>query len=754
MSFLLVCAMRIDLGVSAPPPAAARRVPPPDNSPHVTGRAHVRLSFGAVCLVPLVSCGKYPTHCHLMCHSSTHRSFQVVARQATLEEKQARENVTATVKKRPVVASAAPAQSADASGRGLIAAAKAALASSKYEDLTEDEKQQRAKEQKAASAEAAVMIAQATKEEEEKRLELAALEKERQQELEEEAAAAATEDPSGSEAEARNAQDRTLHQVAEALEVSAKTGTGREGAVSEESGHAGGVVDGAAVSKTSSDDTSGTSVFAKAARAAMDVVSGVMSSAVPGVEKEGVAKEEEGVAPGAVAASSSTVTLGSADSAGSTDLTEKAGSTDPAEAATAAGSVASDSAAATSRPSSGASATMDSAPGKADLSTTVTDGSVSSAADGSDGSSSRRVPSTTGWGEDGEKTGPGSIKDRLAMFSGESKPPAAPGGVVGKLGSRGSRSPPFSRGGSASSIQKSGSGSSLQRGGSGSSHGTESGKGRNAEDASGRRSPPSYGKAATAAAAAGAVDASPPPSRSGSVNSMRSGGSGSMRSPPPGSRAGGSVTGSTPSPLKRANSARRQEAIAALAAVEAEAAREEQEWTKKMKAVEEERRKAREERIKVAAKKAKVAKRAEREELGEEVSDSDEDSSSVAGSEPTLIDVRSRAKTLEQESHKQQAATTAGEDKSGGVRRPNGREEMPQLAQAGSLGSSGRGKQRRSMKKYSYPYQAGGSDGEATRDTDGGEDGSTPWTDAAIAEAGDDESKTVRQGDTWELDDT
>ncbi|CAM9517584.1 unnamed protein product [Ectocarpus sp. 8 AP-2014] len=169
----------------------------------------------------------------------TFRTFQVTARQATLDEKRARENMPAADGNKKSLSSLVP--SAATPGRGLTAAAlamaagapgsgggaaaagagAAAAVEEKYENLTDGQKEVRAVGQKAAVAEAATAIAELSKEEEQKRLELAALEEERLQELQEEAAAttsgavAATATADGGVESAE--QDAKLQQVANAL---------------------------------------------------------------------------------------------------------------------------------------------------------------------------------------------------------------------------------------------------------------------------------------------------------------------------------------------------------------------------------------------------------------------------------------------------------------------------------------------------------------------------------------------------------
>ena len=307
----------------------------------------------------------------------------MIARQATVDEKRARENKTvpASHQKRPSLSSTIP--SAATPGRGLAAGAAAAITAAgataagvtaasaaaaaapaeqeKYENLTEEQKQARAKQQKAALAEAASMIPEASKEEELKRLELAALEKERLQELEEEAAATAAVTLSGGDSGSsaaggphgfsvaadgdggESAQDAQLRQVAEALkEVAVARGEvagGSPGAATETKPAVG-------VRRPISRGGSFALDAAAAASAAVEAVTGVKGF-TPGGTKEAVARE-------------------------------------------------------------------------------------AAAAEAEDGGAARRVQ-TVGWGENNDQTGPGSIKDRLGVFSSDGnsgkKAPAAADGA-------------------------------------------------------------------------------------------------------------------------------------------------------------------------------------------------------------------------------------------------------------------------------------------------------------------------------------
>lgn len=355
-----------------------------------------------------------------------------MARQATLDEKRYRENPSLSAEAAAAAAAAAASSSkSTAPGSGLIQAAKAALAGAvAYESLTEDQKQQRLAEQRAASAEAAIAIAEAVKEEEERRLELAALERQRQQELEEEAAAGATDEAEGSRG--------SLHQgmmsaggtrTSEKAKVTASAETaGSEGRDSSSrpppvrsflaarrAGAGGsprasdpssgsGMVPGSGSSRSRSlvRQNGGGSALeaAAAATAAVEAVTGVKSFSPRGA-KEAVAREE------AAAVTASTAGTGEEKPGmGRTELPESRAKAVEAQAK------------ATKAKAKAAQAQAKAA--EAHRKATEAHIKASEASGSQLGTSA--VTTTTGWGENGDQLGPGSVKGRLGVFaSGNSK---------------------------------------------------------------------------------------------------------------------------------------------------------------------------------------------------------------------------------------------------------------------------------------------------------------------------------------------
>lgn len=363
------------------------------------------------------------------------RSFQVVARQATLDEKRYRENPSLSAEAATAAAAAAAAASSSKStapGSGLIQAAKAALAGAvAYESLTEDQKQQRLAEQRAASAEAAIAIAEAAKEEEQKRLELAALERQRQQELEEEAAAGAADEaegqapprvtvmsagdmPTSEKAKAAASSESVETGASEGRDSSSrpppvrsflaarKAGAGGSPRASDPSSGSGMVPgSGSSGSRSLVRQNGGGSALeaAAAATAAVEAVTG-MKSFTPRGAKEAVAREE---AAAVAAAAAGTASEG--HGMGRTELPESRAKAVEAQA----------------KATQAKAKALEAQAKAADAHRKAAEAQIKAAeATGS------QLSTTTGWGENGDQLGPGSIKDRLGAFtSGNSKDPSA-----------------------------------------------------------------------------------------------------------------------------------------------------------------------------------------------------------------------------------------------------------------------------------------------------------------------------------------
>eukprot|EP00903_Cladosiphon_okamuranus_P015046 g13919.t2 len=355
---------------------------------------------------------------------------------------------------------------------------------------------------------------------------------------------------------------------------------------------------------------------------------------------------------------------------------------------------------------------------------------------------------TFGWGEAKDKAAPGSVKDRISSIYG-AKADGAPGG----------RPPPYqtgaaraANGGLSSNFSSS---SSLASGSARSPPlGTNVAGGRVRRSGSGGGGGPGSAGASPSPPKSGAYR-SPPPSGGVRRSGSRGSSTGSTPSPPNGAayrspppptsgggvrRSGGGSTGTTPSPSKRKSSMTREEAIAALAEAEAEAAREEKEWARKVKALEEERRKAREQRHQLAVEAAVAAglppPPLPDRDSGDEGDDAESVASSRAGGE--LIDVRARALRLDEDAKSRaeakkrddKRASVAAEERrrkwaqdSGargyGSGRESGTEAVPPLARAGSIGSAGGKPRKRSMRKSGFPL--GSFDQLNSRDDD--EDG-------------------------------
>ena len=416
----------------------------------------------------------------------TVRSLQVVARQATLEEKRFRENPGLSV----AADEGNATHSSSAPGSGLIQAAKAALAGTvAYESLTDAQKQQRAEEQKAASVEAAAAIAEAEKEEVQKREELAVLEKQRLQELEEEAAVAAAErleqearkedggemtdarydnPPSPSELpdkdsprpkkvvaqaepveafEAASSGDRDSLRPApvQSFLAARKASAGNQAPASglgQEKASGGGWTSVSTRRAFSRQGSGGSALEAvAAATAAVEAVTG-MKSFTPRGAKEAVAKEAAATsAPGA--------------DTGWGEMVEEAGDGNDGVPASRAKATEAQVKAAHAK-AKAAEAQIKAAHAHARARAAHAEAAeAAGSSEGHLGITASTTIATTGWGENGDQTGPGSIKDRLGTFTSRGKAAgnatsdstaesSATGRVHGRIGAAlGSRSSPF-----------------------------------------------------------------------------------------------------------------------------------------------------------------------------------------------------------------------------------------------------------------------------------------------------------------------
>lgn len=355
------------------------------------------------------------------------RSFQVVARQATLDEKRYRENPSLSAEAAAAAAAAAASSSkSTAPGSGLIQAAKAALAGTvAYESLTEDQKQQRLAEQRAASAEAAIAIAEAAKEEEQKRLELAALERQRQQELEEEAAAGAADELEGSReslpqgmvvsvGDTWTSEKAKVTASAESVETAGSESRDSSSRPPPVRSFLAARKAGAGGSPRASDPSSGSSgssrsrslmrqngggsalEAAAAATAAVEAVIG-MKSFTPRGAKEAVAREE------AAAVAAATTGTGEAGSgiAGRTELPESRAKAVEAQA----------------KATQAKAKAVEAQAKAAEAHRKAAEAHIKAAEVTGSQLSTSTVTTTTGWGENGDELGPGSIKGRLGVFN-------------------------------------------------------------------------------------------------------------------------------------------------------------------------------------------------------------------------------------------------------------------------------------------------------------------------------------------------
>lgn len=730
------------------------------------------------------------------------RLLQVVARQATLEEKRARENIPAVEFKKK---SALSGQTAPTPGRGLVSAAKAALANAvKYEDLSEDQKQQRAKEQKLASAEAAEAIAEAAKEEEQKRLELAALEKERMLELEEEAAAAAAGDPGHANlvevAKALEGMGAAKSPPAGGVSTGVEPGGGGDGVAA--AGMEGGSAGHRGMGSESLRDESGNPAFdagyaaSTAGKAGVHAIDGSVSGRAgeQGREEDGSRRPKtsgwgennDQAGPGSVKARYGAFPGGS----GGEEERPAAGkaSAGLAGAARAKGVDGGDEdgvrggRSLPSRECSGAIKVGSGSVGKAP-------GAAPAAATG-EISGGRVAAETAGWGENNDRNGPGSIKGRLGKFSGsgadgasasssrsEQGSPIYGGRAFAGAGVGGDKKPSdgddfpksfkerlqaFSGGKKfAPSGPRSVSGGSVG-GGQGSRSPAfkrgDSWRSGEIPASGGARSPPfgrgsSGGNAGSADSTSGTR--SPPyPGSGGSASSSTR--SLSRSSPPAGGVGGGS--------LRRKGSSRREDALLALAEAKAAAAREEEEWARKMKLAEEERRKAREERKKDAEEAAAIVRQEDQRNggggsgddgaggrsSGRPGDDSEDDGGSDGGggasSSSSLMDVRAHAQRMDK------GGKTRGSFKGGGdgvrdaASAVAGREggAVPPLSR---MGSGGGGK-KRSIRKSGYPYGGGADGGGGAAATGGqGRRGSREYGSGSSREGSRDGSKDGEDGE-------